>query len=377
VELPYRSHAQFPGSYSPGFPGLVLAQAEPGSGPEEEAAREYLAPERTLLYRAPGMRAFAAAHRRLVRRLTEHFVGIRQEEHARFLATTVKEGRELARLVERGTIPPSTHIAIDCVGAIPYYSRLRTLDRLGLTDAEVARGESVREMMAHGKRAEVAYGRERGVDLWAMHPVHLLWDREDPDFYREMTSVIFSEYDGYFADAGGGHWLLAHLSQGKEDASRRFPALELRSVFDHAAVLDVAEWAFRTLPRDAATQSNVASSLFKIGEHERSLRHYRAVVEIDPRDSAARNNLATALAEVGELSGAAAELEEAIRLAPGDADVRANYGRILLLRGEAERAREQFVLALRLDPESAKAKAGLAAAIGVRPGSRAPGGAGE
>ncbi|MDX1815265.1 MAG: hypothetical protein R3239_04835, partial [Thermodesulfobacteriota bacterium] len=47
--------------------------------------RDFLDPDRSLIYRWPGLRSLAEAHRRLLRATTARFVGIRQEEHALFL----------------------------------------------------------------------------------------------------------------------------------------------------------------------------------------------------------------------------------------------------------------------------------------------------
>jgi hypothetical protein len=163
VELPYRSHVQFLRVYAPGFPGIDL-----GKHVESD---QFLLPSRSPIYRLPVLRALAGAHQKLVRRTTSKFVAIRQEEHALFLETAIAEARDLRRLIDGGVIPQDTHVAIDCVGAIPYYTGLRVLDRLGLTDARVAHGPFVREMMAHGKQASPEYAKEIGVDLWAENPV--------------------------------------------------------------------------------------------------------------------------------------------------------------------------------------------------------------
>jgi arabinofuranosyltransferase len=154
VALPYQTHRQFPDIYRAGFPGMAAKSKEAG---------EYLLPENDPVYGLPGLRSLLRAYHSLLWDATEHFVGVRQEEHRLFLASVVPEGRHLRRLVETGLLPPDTYIAIACAGAIPYYSNLRVLDRLGLTDAHVARSEfrEGERAMAHDKRATYDYAGRR------------------------------------------------------------------------------------------------------------------------------------------------------------------------------------------------------------------------
>jgi hypothetical protein len=65
-------------------------------------------------------------------------------------------------------------IATDAVGAIPYYSRIETVDLWGLNDTYVARqGRPVEENYrrpSHRRRAPMSYLRSRGVSLIVGHP---------------------------------------------------------------------------------------------------------------------------------------------------------------------------------------------------------------
>jgi hypothetical protein len=66
-------------------------------------------------------------------------------------------------------------LALQPVGAIPYYSGFRTVDQLGLTDPEVAR-HGLRAppdypRPGHQRRAALAYLRRRGVNLVIGHPI--------------------------------------------------------------------------------------------------------------------------------------------------------------------------------------------------------------
>jgi arabinofuranosyltransferase len=222
VELPLRTHVGFPERYVSGFPG-----AREGS-----ATRDYLRPERGWLTSLPGLRALASRHRERLFELTRHFVGIRAEEHALFADDARREGLALARLIELGVLPSRAHIATDSVGAIPYFSRLRTLDRLGLTDAVVARSDFVRpELLGHGKTASLDYARAIGVDLWPVDPVHLLWLPFDPSLPERLRPWREAGLDVHFAAVGGGLYLVAHLPQGIDATREKFPELAWRSAF--------------------------------------------------------------------------------------------------------------------------------------------------
>lgn len=227
-ELPYRSHRDFPDRYVPSFPG----------GRENSpVADAYLAPEGARLYRLPGLASLAARHRELVDTVTRHYAALRREEHALFAEQAVAEGRSLRRLVERGVLPIDTHIGICCVGAIPYLSRLRTLDRIGLTDAVVARGQVTQpQLVAHARSASREYGRQRGVDFWSMDPVRLLFNGRDPQLARSLRGMYQLGYDAYVAPVGDHLYLVADLLQGLEASRRKFPALDWRSLRDPDAV---------------------------------------------------------------------------------------------------------------------------------------------
>jgi arabinofuranosyltransferase len=226
--IPWESHRQFVNHYQPGYPGAQIKD-------DEQAAR-FLSPDRDPILRLPVLRSLATVHRDLTRWMTLHFVAIRQEEHRMFLATAIPEGRKLGNLREIGLLPKDTYIALDCVGAIPYYSRLRTLDRLGLTDAHVAHSPMIREAMAHGKSATLDYARERGVDLWSIDPVHLIV----PLTSMRMLVAVKDGYTiqrPYFAvDAGPEGYLICELPGGIERARRRLPGLKILSFGDSSFI---------------------------------------------------------------------------------------------------------------------------------------------
>lgn len=66
---------------------------------------------------------------------------------------------------------PEIVIATSAAGAIPYYSKLTTIDVLGLTDSFVAHnGGTAGEMAGHRRRAPLSYLNERGTHLLIDHP---------------------------------------------------------------------------------------------------------------------------------------------------------------------------------------------------------------
>ncbi len=226
-ELPIRAHNGYPNEFRYGFPGDLT----------DPVAQAYLSPDEATLYRLPGLRAVAERHRDRIRLLTSHFAGLRSEEHRLFLEGVTIEGHFLRTLVERGVLAPDTHIAVCCVGAIPYFSGLRTLDRLGLTDATVAQGSIVQpNLVAHGKSAPRSYGIEQGVDFWSVDPVHLIFDGRDPNLAIGISQLNQLDRDVYFARIDQHHFLIAELLLGIDHTRRRYPELEFHSTRDDVAV---------------------------------------------------------------------------------------------------------------------------------------------
>ena len=201
--------------------------------------------------------------------LTRHFVDIRQEEHKLFFERAEAQGRLLQRLVRDGSIPADTYAALDCVGAIPYLSDLRVLDRLGLTDSTVAHGKrGPWGTLAHDKRASFEYARARGVELWALHPVNLAWDVSEA--YPVDELVGGNRF--YFALTDETTALVCLLPQGLARTQPRFPRLTFRSTGAPAAVREYMVHAIAALrqraeshPADLALRVRLAYWLLLTG----------------------------------------------------------------------------------------------------------------
>lgn len=77
------------------------------------------------------------------------------------------EGKTIRSFVEKGAISPDTVIAVGGAGALPYYSKLPTIDRRGLNDTFVARLPiEKRGIIAHERDAPMSYLRKRKVIIF-------------------------------------------------------------------------------------------------------------------------------------------------------------------------------------------------------------------
>jgi arabinofuranosyltransferase len=367
--LPWTAHAEFPATYDLGYPGRNAASADHD---------RFLDPSRSPIFRWPGLRSVARLHRRLLDRTTHALVGVRQEEHKMFYRLVEDQGRVLRRLVERGVLPADTHIGICAVGAIPYVSDLRTLDRLGLTDAVVARqAPDAERAIAHERHATFDYATRAGVDLWSIHPYFLLLRLDDDTILWHANVARENGDEVYIADVDDDTALVALLPRGPETLSR-FPRLALRSLADpvaHAAFVDrVAEacrrraarepgspdamralamalsaqgktdealTAFRALAQagDAEGWYNVGTILAERGDFDGAIDALARAVELDPTMAVAHHNLGMALARVQRFPEALAELRKAVELEPASPGALFALGAVALGAGELDEAR--------------------------------------
>ncbi len=303
--LPYRSHLQ----------GAAIETVETG---------QFMEPDRDPLFRWPGLRRFAVAHRNLLLRTLWSYVGVRQEHHRLFLASMVPEGQRLGRLVARGLLPADTYVALSSVGAIPYFSNLRVLDRLGLTDAGVAHAGRVRKqrLMAHDKRATIEYARERGVELWAFPVAHLLLPAHDGVWAGILSAALRQQQNIYTADVGEGYYLVVLLPQGIERARRRFAQLELRSLLDSDCMSDIAERVIASQrdelakhPQDNRVRMGLADMLMLTNRSAEAIGLYQEAIAQCATEYGAWSGLASARFTAGQYAEALQAIERAISLA--------------------------------------------------------------
>jgi arabinofuranosyltransferase len=99
-------------------------------------------------------------------------------------------------------------IAVTAAGAIPYYSKLRTVDMLGLNDAWIARhGLRVKTQPGHERSAPFRYLQEKGVNLIIAHPlVASLTASVDPS--RGVDLRTFRLFDAQLEDLPRGARLI-------------------------------------------------------------------------------------------------------------------------------------------------------------------------
>ena len=319
VWFPLRSHLQYPKEYWPGFPGTY-------PGLLEDADR-FLAPETDPVFRAPLLRSVAGAYRDLMREQTAHFGAVRQEEHRLFRESAEAAARRLNDVFARGALPRDVYVAIDCVGVVPYRTDLRTLDRLGLTDAHVAHSAFLRDVVAHGKYATMDYARERGVDVWSADPVSPVLPVGHSRLEREIRKAVGQGGDYYAADLGSGEFLDALFPQGIEKARARFPNLALRPLKDSTIV---ASYVAQVLPgflSDLERQRVNPIRIQRIGEIcilSNDLRSAAAVYEAASRAYPGEWQFPWMLAICRKLSGDTAGATEPLQRA----------GEILVQRGD-------------------------------------------
>ena len=97
--------------------------------------------------------------------------------------TWTEQGLFLRQLVDEGLLPDDTVLAIGGAGIIPYYSRLPTVDIVGLNDVHIAHlpPEDKIPLPGHRHLASVDYLRERGVVIWPAIGVTVVFDRPELD----------------------------------------------------------------------------------------------------------------------------------------------------------------------------------------------------
>ncbi len=163
------SHLNFPDKYDS---AIAVQSAKPG----------------TLMAKIPVLNLYLKAFDSLHAVVALQFSGIRQEEHKMALEQVFEpQAMMMKKMVENKYIQPDEIISLWCVGAIPYYSGLTTIDFLGLTDEHVAHratlclADMVRRsnrLMAHEKRADWNYLAQRKVQFISTHPSRFFFPQE-------------------------------------------------------------------------------------------------------------------------------------------------------------------------------------------------------
>jgi arabinofuranosyltransferase len=312
-DLAWRSHMEYTKDYSSGFPGMTIERTE--------VAHDFLDPDRDPVYRLPVLRSLALAHRDRLRALSGAFVAIRQEEHRMFLASVIPDGVRLNRMVEAGLLPRDLYVAMSSVGAIPYYSGVRTLDRLGLTDAHVAhsRGGTRHRVMAHDKSATLEYMHERGVDMVSVDPVHIFQGFTSPRLLFAVKDALVQGDSAWAAAVSDTDFIVAVFPIGPEAAMRRMPRLRFQMLNDPVFVRRYVEGgvaAYRAQlernPTDADTGRKLAYLLLVGSRFHEAIPIYLALVSAIPQNPANWENLAACYAGVRDWDHALETLDRSI-----------------------------------------------------------------
>ncbi|MFN0152526.1 MAG: tetratricopeptide repeat protein [bacterium] len=321
LTIPLLTHLGFARDYRAGFPG---------TSSRADGTRDLVSGARfPLLFRIPVVAQVLEFYNAQIEETTRHAVGIRQEEHALFLPTVASEGKLLAELVADGTLPPDTHIAIGSVGAIPYYSNLRTLDRQGLTDRIVAKGEGrpdARRLMAHNKLASFEDAAARGADLWSPDGTHLLFGADPKRLQGFIETSIARGSALVAARAGREHILLAEVPGGAERAAARLPRTEPATQFflREAQHPSAPAWILAFL----------GDLLDARGNRESAVSAFKRAVELDPEMAIAWNHLGMLVLRSGDPASAAALLERALEIDPRTPKYRSDVMRAYAQRGD-------------------------------------------
>lgn len=240
-----------------------------------------------------------------------------------FLATVVSQAARIRRLLDQGLLPRDVYIAMDCVGAIPYLTDVRTLDRLGLTDAHVAHsGFTGTHVLFHDKAATLDYVRERGVDLWIMDPVHTVLPVTAPRILWSVRGARIRGDSVFAAYVGDDEYIVARLPLGPEAARRRMPHLTFqwcgdpamadayvdRGLRHYAAVLEAK-------PNDIDGLRGMGEFLLIAGQPAAALQAYAYLSEATPEEPDIWEHRASCLSLLGDSPGATKAARRAAELA--------------------------------------------------------------
>jgi arabinofuranosyltransferase len=106
----------------------------------------------------------------------------------------------IGRALRRELANTDPLVALDAVGAVPWYSGLRTVDQLGLNDAFVAehglRADASYRRPGHQRHASLTYLRERGVNFVIGHPTLVPLDvfavaGNDPKWWQMADDWVY------------------------------------------------------------------------------------------------------------------------------------------------------------------------------------------
>jgi hypothetical protein len=225
--LPELSHRDYPHGYRTGFPGEF---------PRDDYRAELVDTRaHPVLAGAPVLSSWIAALNAQVAETSRHYVGIRHEEHAAFRTSVEREAEWLNEAIASGSLPADAELAIDSVGVIPYRTRLRAFDRLGLTERRDTRASepAARRSMAHERPASLAERARRNLDVDAADAVFPILPLGHPRllFFAHRARALREPY--VVARLPGDRLLVVLALSGIDALRARLPWL----AFDDASAL--------------------------------------------------------------------------------------------------------------------------------------------
>ena len=121
--------------------------------------------------------------------------------------------------------------------------------------------------------------------------------------------------------------------------------------------------AIRIRPNYANAHNNIGLVLMKIGETELAIDHYGKALRIIPNYPAAHINMGIAMAKKGDTEAAISHFQAALAIQPRHALAHNNMGIAMAKKGDVEAAIRHFRLSLESDPNDADTHNNLAIAL--------------
>jgi Flp pilus assembly protein TadD len=183
---------------------------------------------------------------------------------------------------------------------------------------------------------------------------------------RMLALAILREMEQEGIVTPSANWnedLIADISRELENSlDERTHADALRKlsrVLTWAGKHDEAErlinQAVAMIPEDSKTHIQKGVLLWREGDREAALVHFREAEHLDPMNAGIHHRLGLLLSELGRPDEARPELEEAIRLDPKLANAHYDLGIVLQALGNMKQAEAAYRTALIMDPDNAKA----------------------
>jgi predicted Zn-dependent protease len=214
-------------------------------------------------------------------------------------------------------------------------------------------------------------------------------NRENPDAWRALGALLFDGGDARGAEAAFAQHARALLRDPRLKAAAEAlyrgqvdeAIATLRSIMatrpndprakrllaeayaqggQHAAAAALLSPLVEQTPGDDIARAHLARELFHLQRIPEALSHLDHLLAGEPENPAYRNLAATCLALVGESDRAIAHYEALVQAHPNVAPIWANYGQVLRTVGRADDAAAAFRRSISLDPRAVDAYLGLA-----------------